>query len=402
MRRPGGAGAPGVGAGAVAGGVGARGGADAVADAGAGAVVRWTGGGATVAVWGVPGPGAGGAGQVGVVARWTGGGVGAPVVWGAGTGAGASVVGRGARPPGGGVGRVGTPGKDAEGVGTGVGGVGAVARWTGVVVGGAAGRGLLSAGAVVRGAPRGERRRPVGREAGAGAGSAGVAGWGDAAGAGGAGEAGRAPAGWEVGAPRPARGAAVLRWTGGTARGVPVRGVELGWGGRTASVLVPVSVPRSVPAECRVVAVSVPGRARGRKVPSVAPGSDGRAGVGLAPGVAVRSVERCTGGAADGPVGGCGAVVRGVAARRWTGGGVAAASRERFAGGGSEDGRGPVMPWTVCGEVGVVVPGRPLPAGSAGGRPVVTGVDGSGGGVPRGTARRTVGRGLPGAALPVP
>ncbi|KFG74622.1 hypothetical protein FM21_28255 [Streptomyces mutabilis] len=330
-------------------------------------------------------------------------------MWGTGTGAGAAVVGRGARPSGGGVGRVGTPGKDAEGVGTGAGGIGAVARWTGVVVGGVgAGRGLLSAGAVVRGAPRGERRRPVGREAGAGAGSAGVAGWGDAGEAG----AGRAPAGWEVGAPRPARGAAVLRWTGGTARGVPGRGVELGWGGRTASVLVlvlvlvPVSVPRSVPAECRVVAVSVPGRAMGREAPSVAPGSDGRAGAGVAPGVAVRSVERCTGGAADGPVGGCGAVVRGVAVRRWTGGVVAAASRERFAGGGAEDGRGPVMPWTFCGEVGavvgVVVPGRPLSAGSAGGRPVVTGVDGSGAGVPRGTARRTGGRGLPGAALPAP
>ncbi|WP_369181485.1 hypothetical protein [Streptomyces mutabilis] len=45
-------------------------------------------------------------------------------------------------------------------------------------------------------------------------------------------------------------------------------------------------------------------------------GNDGRAGVGVVPGVAVRSVERCTGGAADGPVGGCGAVVRGVAVCR--------------------------------------------------------------------------------------
>ncbi|MDG9692569.1 hypothetical protein QC281_20900 [Streptomyces sp. DH17] len=92
--------------------------------------------------------------------------------------------------------------------------------------------------------------------------------------------------------------------------------------------------------------------------------------------------------------------------RRWTGGVVSAASRERFAGGGVEDGCGPVMPWTVCGEVGAVVPGRPLAAGAVGGRPVVAGADGSGAGVPRDTARWTGGRGRPGAApvaaLPVP
>ncbi|GJF23512.1 hypothetical protein SHO565_40760 [Streptomyces sp. HO565] len=302
---------------------------------------------------------------------------------------------------------------DTSAVGTGArspGMKGAVARWTGGDVGvpvrgpgAAVVSGVLSAGAVVRGAPSGERRRSPGRAAVPGAGRAGS----DAgAGAGAGAAAGRTGAGAEVGAPRPGRCAAVLRWTRGAVPGATGPG-------RTAVR----------PAECEEVAASAVGRAGRSEAPGAAADGDRRtgaaavAGAGAGPDAGAPSVARCTGGAtvpgrtAEVPVGVAGAGVPSArcdgevfaaggppgVVRRWTGVVAAPASAGRFAA---------ALP-AVRGDVevagGAVAPGwRPAVEDSAGGRPVAAGRGPTAAGTVRETARWTGGAEASGAVPVAP